>query len=210
MIVRLRGRLCEVGEGAAVLERDGIAHEVLVPTYAAGELGAVRDSEITLHTMEYFEGSAAGGNLTPRIIGFLHPEDRSFFKQFTTVKGMGVRKGLRALAVPVAGIASSIEAGDGSALTRLPGIGRRLAEQIIAELRGKVGAHAFAEAGVPVAAKQEFSSAQCDAIEILVAWGDGRSDAQRWVARAAQLHDDLDGAEAIVKAAYRIKGGAEV
>lgn len=209
MIVALRGRLAEVGEESVVIDRDGLSFEVLIPGYAVAELAACRGQSVTLHTTAYLEGSAMGGNLTPRLIGFLHPEDRAFFEVFTTVKGVGVRKGLRALAVPVARIAADIEASDAAALARLPGIGRRMADQIIAELRGKVSAHAMAGAEPPVAAQAGLDREQLDAVEILVAWGDGRADAQRWVARAAQLHPGLGGAESWVKAAYRIKSGAE-
>ncbi|HVP11459.1 MAG TPA: Holliday junction branch migration protein RuvA [Phycisphaerae bacterium] len=209
MIVRISGRLSEIGEDSAILDRDGIAYEVLVPSCALAELAAYRGDAVTLHTLEYLEGNAAGGNMTPRMIGFLHPEDRAFFKQFITVKGIGVRKGLRALAEPVARIAAHIEAGDAAALARLPGIGRRMSEQIVAELRGKVTAHAYAAEDVPSATKKELNNDQRDAIEILVAWGDSRSDAERWIARAAQLHADLESPEAWVRAAYRIKGGAE-
>jgi holliday junction DNA helicase RuvA len=211
MIVKLRGILSDCDEESIVLERDGLAYEVLVPTCTMAELVAMRGQEIALHTMEYLEGNAAsGGNLTPRMIGFLHPEDRAFFRQFLTVKGVGVRKALRALAAPVAKIAADIESGDARALSGLPGIGKRMAEQIIAELRGKVGAHALAgAASAAQVVKSSFTPDQRDAIEIVVAWGDSRSDAERWIARAAQLHQDLGSPEAWVKAAYKIKNRTE-
>ena len=209
MIVRVRGRLSEIGEASAVVERDGIAYEILVPSYAIHELSACRGQEVTLHTLQYLEGSSAGGNLTPRMVGFLHPEDRAFFQQFITVKGLGVRKGLRALAAPVAQVAAHIEAGDAAALTRLPGLGRRMTEQIVAQLRGKVTAHAYAVQDVPAASRGGLSDDQQAAVEILVAWGDSRPDAERWIARATQLHDDLTSPEDWVRAAYRIKAGAE-
>ena len=207
MIVKLRGQLTDISEESVVVDRDGLAYEILVPSYAVGELAACRGGEVTLHTLEYLEGNAAGGNMTPRLVGFLHVEDRAFFKQFLTVKGVGVRKALRALAAPVAQIAADIEAADATGLARLPGIGRRMADQIVAELRGKVAAHAFVSSGVPVAVRSEFSSEQRDAIEILAAWGDARSDAERWIARASQLHSDIRTAEGWVKAAYRVKSG---
>jgi len=210
MIVGIRGLLREVTSEAAIVEREGLAYEVHVPGYALSELSAIRGEPIAFHTLEYLEGSAGGGNMTPRMIGFLHAEDRLFFKTFLTVKGMGVRKGLRALAAPVARIASAIESGDAVALAKLPGIGRRMAEQIIAQLKGKVVDHAFADEDVPAATRQAFTNDQRDAIEIIVAWGDARHDAQRWVARAAQLHAKLEGPEDLVRAAYRIKGGVEV
>ena len=209
MIVRISGLLSEIDEESAIIDRDGIAYQVLVPSYAIHELAANRGRQITLHTLEYLEGSAAGGNLIPRLIGFLHPEDRAFFQQFVTVKGVGIRKGLRALAEPVARIAAHIESGDLIALRRLPGIGKRMTEQIVAELRGKVTAYAYAAEDVPEAAKHALNDSQRDAIEILVAWGDSRADAERWIARVAQLHDNLDSPEAWVRAAYRIKSGTE-
>jgi Holliday junction DNA helicase RuvA len=209
MIVRMSGRLADVGEDAVILEREGVAYELLVPGYAVTELAAARGEPVELHTLEYLEGNAAGGNLTPRMIGFLHAEDRAFFRQFITVKGVGIRKALRALAAPVARIAADIEAGDAPALARLPGIGRRMAEQIVAELRGKVAAHAFAAAGPPAAARSAYTPEQRDAIEILIAWGDSRTDAERWVARAGQLRSDIGTADGWVKAAYRVKSGME-
>lgn len=210
MIVRLRGQLSEVGENSAVLDRDGIAYELLVPSYALSELSACRGQEVTLHTLEYLEGGAAGGNLTPRLIGFLHPEDRAFFRQFITVKGVGVRKGLRALDAPVGRIAAQIESGDARGLATLPGIGKRMAETIVAELRGKVSAHAFVGEEAPPAAAGDLSADQRDAVRILVDWGDTRADAERWISRAAQLHGDLVTVEDWIQAAFRIRSGAEV
>lgn len=208
MIVRIRGILSDLADETAVIEREGIAREVLVPAYAKLELESSVGAEITVYTLEYFESSTPGGNMTPRIVAFLRPEDRAFFKMFTTVKGLGTRKALRALTAPAAHIASYIERGDVNALVKLPGIGRRTAEQIIAELRGKLTDHAVATSPAQSAPPQ-FTDEQSVAIEIIAQWGDSRSDAQRWVARAAQLHQDLTGPDEWVKAAYRVKGGAE-
>lgn len=209
MIVRLRGQLAEIAEDRVVVDRDGLAYEILVPGYAIVELAAQRGAQVTLHTLQHIEGNATGGNLIPRMIGFLRPEERSFFKQFITVKGMGVRKGLRALAESVPHVAAAVESGDSTALSRLPGIGKRMAETIIAELRGKLGAFARSEGTTQPPLDQRFTSDQRDAIEILVAWGDNRSDAQRWIARAAQVHSGTAGPDEWVRAAYRIKSGGE-
>lgn len=211
MRIRLRGTLTDVTDAAVVLEREDAAFEVLVPAYALGELGAVRGQSILLHTMEYYEGNAAGGNLIPRIVGFLDADDRAFFECFITVKGIGVRKGLKALTEPTGRIACHIESADAAALSRLPGIGKRTAEQIIVELRGKVQKFALSGgvkgAGTPAPSK--LSRAQQDALELLVLWGDSRADAMRWLSRVAELQSDLKEVEAWVKAAYRIKAGQE-
>lgn len=211
MIIRLTGNLVDVDEETIVLDRDGVAREVLVPRFAVAELAAYRGQQITLHTIEFFEGNHASGHLVPRLLGFLHREDRLFFERFVDVKGIGPRKALKALAQPVRKIAGWIEAGDAKALASLPGIGARAAEMIVATLRGKmsdlaIGAEADAAAGGKAV---ELSSAQRDALEILVAWGDPRAEAQRWIERAAQLHPDLAGADQWVRVAYRVKAGIE-
>lgn len=210
MLVRITGQLVELGQDAVVVERDGLAYEVFVPRYAIGELAAQRGQPVILHTLQYVEGNPGGGNLIPRLVGFLHADDRAFFEHFTTVKGVGIRRGLRALVEPVARVARDIESGDAKALARLPGIGPRMAQQMIAELRGKLADFARgASAPAGELAARDLSRAQRDAIELLVAWGDNRADAAAWLQRAGQLHPDLQAVEDWVKAAYRLKVGAE-
>jgi len=209
MIVRLIGTLIEVDENSVVVERDGVGREVLVPPFAIGELAASRGQIVTLHTLEILEGNKASNQLVPRLLGFLHAEDRVFFRRFVEVKGIGPRKALRALTEPVRRIASWIESADSKALARLPGIGARAADLIVASLKGKLKDLALPaeyDVGARVA---ELSQDQRDALEVLVAWGDSRNDAQRWLERAIQLHPDVESADGWVRAAYRVKAGVE-
>lgn len=205
MIVRIQGHLVELTDEAAIIDREGLAYEVMVPAYARAELSADLGDVVSLHTLQYFEGSAAGANLTPRLVGFLHAEDRAFFRLFISVKNMGIRKALKALSTPPGRIAAAIETGDAAALTKLPGIGKRMAETIVAELRGKAKSHAMAELVQESASRPEFTTDQRDAIEILVAWGDSRNDAERWIARVSQTNEALNGADEWVTAVYRMK-----
>jgi Holliday junction DNA helicase RuvA len=210
MIVRFRGTLADVSEESIVVDRDGEAREVLVPPFALGELAAHRGQQITLHTMEFFEGNPASGHLVPRMLGFVHPEDRLFFTRLLTVKGLGPRKALRALTEPVRRIASWIESGDAAALTRLPGIGKRGAELVVATLKGKMSDMVIAgSAGDGGRGAVQLSQAQRDAVEVLVAWGDPRADAERWIERAGQVQPDLQSPDEWVRVAYRVKTGAE-
>lgn len=209
MIVRITGTVIEVGDDAVVLDREGIAREVLTPHYAVGELAACRGRQVTLHTLEFLEGNVAtGGHLTPRLLGFLRVEERDFFKRFVSVKGIGFRKALKALAEPVGRIAAWIEQGDRKGIARLPGIGARAADLIVAELKGKMkdlalGGEAPAE---PMAG---WKAAQRDALEIMLALGDPRNDVVRWLERAAQLHPQIESPDDWVRAAYKIKTGVE-
>jgi Holliday junction DNA helicase RuvA len=209
MIVRLTGTLLAVSEDSVVVDREGEAREVLVPPFAINELAAYRGRRVTLHTIEFFEGNQASGHLAPRMLGFLHPEDRDFFTRFTGVKGIGPRKALRMLCEPVRRIASWIESGDTKALARLPGIGARGAQLVVASLRGKMNDLALAPDGEAPPEPARLSEAQRDALEVLVAWGDARSDAERWIQRAAQVHPDLAGPDEWVRMAYRVKAGVE-
>lgn len=208
MIARLTGSVADVSDDALVLDREGIGYEVLVPRYAIAEMAAIRGRQVTVHTLEFYEGNLNGGNLIPRLIGFPRPEDRVFFNRFITVKGVGIRKALKALSEPVARVAAAIEEGNAKFLTRLPGIGARAADQIIAELRGKVKDFA-AGAGSAGAVEPEWAPEQRDALEIMAALGEKSHDAQRWMQRAAQLHPDIRSADQWVKAAYRLKAGVE-
>ncbi len=209
MIVRLSGTLIEVNEDSVVIDREGVAREVLVPQFAIGELAACRGKVVTLYTMEFFEGNPAVGHLTPRMLGFLHVEDRLFFQRFVNVKGIGPRKALKALTEPVRRIASWIESSDVKAITRLPGIGQRAAELVVASLKGKVEDLALPSGEAGPEAASVFSQAQRDALEVLVAWGDSRNDAERWLERAGQLSPDLQSPDEWVRAAYRVKTGVE-
>lgn len=210
MIVRLTGTLTEVGDGAVVIERDGIAYEVLVAENTVNELRLRAIQDITLYTLQYFEGSAVGGNLIPRLVGFIRPEDRAFFTRFTTVKGMGIKKALKALTLPTAQLAGFIESGDERALAALPGVGKRMAATIIAELKGKLIEFVLDASErimtPPAAAPVEaWTPEQRDALEVMVALGERRGDAQRWLERAIEMSPGPHGADEWVRLAYKAR-----
>jgi Holliday junction DNA helicase RuvA len=207
MISRLAGILADVHEDTVLVDRDGVGFEVLVPRYAVAELASVRGRRVTLYTLAFLEGNPGGGNLIPRLVGFPHPEDKLFFNRFVTVKGMGIRKALKALAEPVATVAAAVEQGDAKALSRLPGIGARLADQMVAELRGKLEQFAVGAGEAPV--EQTWSPAQRDALDVLAALGEKPVEARRWLIRAAELQPEIAAADEWVKAAYRAKAAAE-
>lgn len=205
MIRRLTGRLVAVETESVLVELGGVGYEVLVPLSALPELTRCIGQEQTLHTIQYFEGSPAAAHLVPRLVGFLTEADRGFFSLFTKIKGISIRRGLRAMSVPVPQLAAAIEHGDTRLLTGLPEIGKKTAAQIIAELRGRMGEFIGPSALPPAIA--DLTAAQRVAAEILVQWGDRRADAERWVAAAVAADPSLTEPDAIVRAAYRVKEG---
>ena len=213
MICHLRGRLALVREDAVVIDRDGVGYEMMVPLSTVGELQRCLGQEVTLFTVQYFEGNPAGANLIPRLIGFLTEADRDFFNLFTRVKGISNRRALRVMSVPARQLAAAIEQADVRLLTTLPEIGKKTAAQIVTELQGKLQAFlvatgsggALAGGAGALSGISEMTQAQRIALDILVQWGDRRADAQRWVAAAVEADPQLTEPDDIVRAAYRAK-----
>jgi Holliday junction DNA helicase RuvA len=209
MIARIEGKLVKLDSSSALVEVGSVCYEVMLPGYCVNALSDKIGSVVALCTMEYFEGTPGGGNLIPRMIGFLSAGERDFFTKFTSVKGIGIKKGLRSLSVPIAAIATAIEDGDDKMLMSLDGVGKRMAQQIIAELRGRLR-HFAAGAELPGPAQRGFKPHQAEALEILIAWGEKRTEAAELIELACQRHPDINSAEELVPLVYRLKQGIEV
>jgi Holliday junction DNA helicase RuvA len=203
VIARLTGRVLECHGEGVLLEVGGVGYDVMLPAHTLLQLHAEPVSELTLHTIQYLEGQPGGAHLTPRLLGFITRTDRTLFEALTRIKGISMRKALRAMSVPTAQLAQAIEAGDVGLLKSLPEIGKTTATRLVTELQGKLAdVVGLPEVAAPVTT---LNDAQLVAVEILVQWGDRRADAERWV--TAAVHDDprLKEADAIVTAAYRAK-----
>ena len=194
--------------GTALIEVGAVCYEVMLAGYCVSTLSDKVGGEVTFCTMEYFEGTPGKGNLVPRMIGFLNEGERDFFLKFTSVKGIGVKKGLRALSIPIGTIAAAIENGDDKLLISLPSVGKRMAGQIIAELKGKL--EPFAAGAVIEGGGAEFESYQAETLEILIAWGEKRNESMELIELASKRHPDVRSAEELVPLVYRLKQGAEV
>ena len=206
MISSLTGELRRVDEDRIHLQIGPMLCELLVPASDVPLLQAGIGEEMTFHTHFYIEGDTSGGNLTPRLLGFLRADDKRFFEKFVTVKGIGPKKALRALIYPAGEIAQAIESKDTKFLKGLPQIGNRMAEQIVAELAGKVGEFATvsiserAALGLPTR-----SSAEEDAIAALLALGERRSDAEHLLDRARQHNANLKTTNDYVREMLRMR-----
>ena len=204
MIARVTGRLEEVStDGVVVDAGNGLWYELLVPACDLDRLARLVGQDVVLHTIHYLEGDPSRGGQTPRLIGFASQADRDFFRVFTTVKGIGVRKALRALVRPVPEVAAAIQNKDAQLLVALPEIGKRTAETIIAELHGKVDDFAGAAEVTPA----EIPEAAEEAMSILVQLGERRADAAALVERVLAVAPEMDSPEGIIQQAYKLKAG---
>lgn len=185
--------LVEVGEShTAQIEPEGspLTYEVLLPAYLAERLRGMVGKPVTLITLQYLEGQGQGTSFIPRLIGFASERDRRFFDVFTTVKGIGNKKALRAMAVEPARIARAIATKDVKALVELPEIGKRMAETIIAELNGKVDSFLSAAEIEQMGHASEIKpllkgTAAEEAVDALVALGEQRPEAERKIAKVS-------------------------
>lgn len=210
MIAQITGILDRVEEETVHLRVGGITYQILVPASILERLKARlrtgSEEEATFHTLYYIEGSGGMGNAYPRLVGFLHPKDREFFGRYTGVPGLGVRKALRSLTIPVRQIAEAIERGDTATLVRLPEIGKRTAEKIVAELRGKVYEFALIkEEGAPQV-EPETDGLRSQAVEVFAQLGYKRGEAEEIVRTVLERNPSLDSVDAVVKEVFRKQG----
>jgi Holliday junction DNA helicase RuvA len=223
MIASITGTLVLLtNESLHIDLNNGLVYEVHVPAFVVTRMSQRVGQKVTLKTLHYLESHNQGSSFLPRLAGFLSDEDRDFFELFTTVKGIGNRKALRALAIDTGQIAMAIADRDTSFLQSLPEIGKRTAETIIASLNGKVdhfaSAGAFAQSTAKDATaidandagKHAPSSAMSrEALEVLMQLGENRAQAVNWINMA--LADEKDrpaDVTALIERCFRIKAGS--
>lgn len=208
MIAAIEGKLVSLDNEKAVLKVGAVSYEIMLPGYCINTLADKIGTDVALCTLEYYEGSLGGGNLIPRMVGFLNAGEKDFFAKIISVKGMGIKKTLKALSIPIGTVAAAIENADDKTLQSLPGVAKRMAQQIIAELKGKL--QSFAETSKPETAGIVFRPFQAEALEILIAWGEKRNESMELIELACKKHPDVKSAEELVPLVYRLKQGIEV
>ena len=213
VIASIEGELVSAEDGVALVQVGPMSYEVLVPAADVPALANQRGAIVRFVTLHYLEGQGQGSSFWPRLIGFRSVEDRDFFDLFTTVKGIGVRKALRALQRPFAEVAAAIARRDEKALTALPEIGKKMAETIVVELKDKVARFTATASGgmegavgAVVAGGGALAGAAGDAVIVLVQLGEARPTAERLIERALQVEGAKAAAEVLVAAALRLRG----
>ena len=176
---------------------------MLIPEFTRRQLQSRVGEEVSLHTIDYFEGNPMQGRMTPRLVGFLSEVEREFFELFCSVDGVGVKKALRAMVRPVREVATAIEEQDATVLSSLPGVGPATAERIIAKLRRKVPKFAL------LVAREEGSPHDVDTdvvretFEVLRSLGHSESDSRRLIDAALAKKKKYKDVEELIQAVYQ-------
>ena len=132
MIVGVRGRLETTGPDWVHVAVGGVVLQVSVPANAIASLGAVGDA-VSLHTLLRIRDEQ------PTLYGFPDDASSQLFTLLTGVSGVGPRLALALLSsLDATSLQVAIAQGDAVALAGAPGVGRRTANRIILDLRGKV------------------------------------------------------------------------
>jgi holliday junction DNA helicase RuvA len=181
LIKKMTGVLGQVELTAIDVAVGPLVHEVLVPEMVRRELQGKVGQTITLHTLEFLEGTPGRGNLVPRLVGFLSELEREFFDLICEVDGVGVRKALRAMVRAVGEIATAIEEQDATLLATLPGIGPATAERMIAKLRRRMPKFALLIARESPGECVKGSDVFAETFEVLRSLGHSDTDARRLV-----------------------------
>ena len=182
MIAHLRGKLIHKQPGQAIVEAAGVGYDVTisVPTFTA--LPAVA-AEVALHVHTQVREDQIS------LFGFLEREEKRLFEKLITVSGVGPKLAITLLSgLSADRVVQAIRAQDHAQLTRIPGVGKKLAERLVVELKDKLNDFAVApvHAGVQGAAVDDVLSA-------LVNLGYQRPAAEKAIEQAVAKEKDLAG-----------------
>ncbi len=205
MISRISGKINHLTEDIITVELNGLYYDVMIPSGLYDRLRDVQLSgnNVMLYTFDYIEAGDMKSYHYPRLVGFTDPVDKEFFQSFTTVSGLGIKKALKSLTLPIRQIATAIETKDAATLARLPGIGRRMAEKVIAELCGKMARFALAKGEEPlVTPPRERPDFAEEAMAVLLQLQYKRAEAEKMVESALRDNPRIKSAEDLITAIF--------
>lgn len=160
MIGRIAGHLLEKNPPQLLVDCQGVGYEIDVPMSTFYNLPALGEKVVLLTHLAIREDAHV-------LFGFGTAEERATFRQLIKISGVGARTALAILSgMSVADLAQAITLQEAGRLTRVPGIGKKTAERLLLELKGKLGADLGAAAG---AANAEDHSG--DVLNALLALG---------------------------------------
>lgn len=166
MIATLHGKIQARTEDALIVNVGGVGFRVRVPTNTLANLGAV-GSEVQLFTHLHVREDEIA------LYGFATEDERNLFETLLTVSGIGPKVGLGILsAAPADTLRIAIAQGNLDVLTAIPGIGKKTAQRLILELKGKIDVSGLGEVS-------ELTPLDKDVIDALINLGYSAAEATR-------------------------------
>ena len=169
MIASLQGKLEVLGSDSAVINVSGIGFQVYMPTSTLSTLGTVGET-VKLHTHLHLREDNA------TLYGFASAEELGLFQTLIGVSGLGPKLAIAMLsALNVEQISMAIVTGSADLLTVVPGVGKKMANRLILELKEKIGAGFIA---TPTA---QLAQENTDVLAALTTLGYSAAEASRAV-----------------------------
>ncbi|MBR2884108.1 MAG: Holliday junction branch migration protein RuvA [Clostridia bacterium] len=196
MISFLRGIIASKSENGAVIDVGGVGFFVNMPSSDIAKLGEAGEN-VTVNT--YFQIR----DEEPQMYGFLTSEEMSYFNKLISISGIGPKAALAILGtLSVEDLAFAIISEDVKAITRAPGVGTKMAQRVILELKGKIDTQEAIGRGSSSAQNIPLGGVRADtgAVNALIALGASPSEAQKVV---MQIDASAMSTEDIIKEALR-------
>jgi holliday junction DNA helicase RuvA len=194
MIARLTGSLVETASDHAVLDVGGVGYLVLASTRTLSAIGAIGGQVMLFTELQVREDAMT-------LFGFGSAGERDWFRLLTGVQGVGGKVALNILsALDADELSRAVSAQDKAMVARSNGVGPKLAERIVRELKDKVGGAALASAG---AIPKQPGSAAADAVSALANLGFKPMEANASVAAAEAELGEGAGLDALVRLALK-------
>lgn len=190
MIAFVKGIIEEIAEDFVIIDNNGIGYMISMPVNDIEKLKKQGES-VKVHTYHYVREDSVG------LFGFVEKEGLSMFKMLINVSGVGPKAALAILsAISPSNVALSIITGDEKSLCKAQGVGKKLAQRIILELKDK-----FKDYNLQGEEKTEelHNDDSIEALGALIALGYTKLEAQT----ALNKVDKSGGVEDIVKQALR-------
>jgi len=186
MIGRLRGELLSVENGLATVDCGGVGYEVSLPELSVLQLPAIGEL-VDLMTRQIFREDGVS------LYGFTAPFQRRLFDLLLSVKGCGPRIALALIGqVGEDAVATAIVAQDARVLSRATGVGARLAERIILELKEKMAEEQFQQRVVGASQKPTRVVKADELVDALLALGYRRNEAETAAESAREGADNVE------------------
>ncbi len=195
MIAYVKGMIEECGEDYVIIDNNGMGYYISMP---AGEIEKVKKHEgiIKIHTYHYVREDSMG------LYGFLDREALNIFKMLINVSGVGPKAALSILsAIEPSSIILSIITDDSKTLCKAQGVGKKLAQRIILELKDKFKNYDFATINNGEAPVETSGGEAFEAIGALMALGYTRGEAASAI---KSIDAEGKGIEEIVKMSLKV------
>ncbi len=196
MIDSLRGDLAEKAPGHAVVDCHGVGYLVHITANTYGDLPERGACKLYIHYAVSVD--VRSGQSEHKLFGFVNTEERHLFRQLISVQGVSTTIGLAILGSKRADdLRVAIMNGDESALKSVKGIGPKLAQRIVTELRSKLTNEPIER--VLAAAGGGGNTLRAEALSALVSLGLDRAKAERSLQRVMSEHEDTPALEELIR-----------